>query len=140
MTEYDDSYVDRAKYRKLMRLLEKAAFAFEESTVDNGQSPSNVFVLVAAYTDRLRSSLIALISIFRRPIVYVVGACVAFIQTTGGQISFLSESSYCLLRVDETRGWGGRGSLGNKGPLSLKRRPRFFPFVSCEYAAPMTLS
>lgn len=81
MTEYDDSDVDRAKYRQFVRFLEEAAFAFEEGAVGKMSVAFKRFDLDAAYTDLFRSSLMALISIFRRPIVYIARACVAFIQT-----------------------------------------------------------
>lgn len=65
-----------------MRLLEEAAFAFEESTITQESVTFKVGPSVTAYTDLFRSSLMALISIFRRPIVYIARACVAPIQTT----------------------------------------------------------
>jgi len=69
VAEDDDGDVDRAQHGELMRLLEQAAFALQESAAQ-GQR------WIAAhgkttYTERLRSSLMALISIFRRPMVTV---------------------------------------------------------------------
>lgn len=81
MTENDDGDVDRAKYRQLVRFLEEAAFAFEEGAVGKMSVVFKRVDLEAAYTDLFRSSLMALISIFRRPIVYIARACVVFDQT-----------------------------------------------------------
>lgn len=79
MTENDDSDVDRAENGKLMRLFEKPAFPFQKgpegwlihvrhaNSISGGKG-SGLKNRTQAYTERLRSSLIALISIFLRPI------------------------------------------------------------------------
>jgi hypothetical protein len=72
----DDGHVDGAEHRELMRLLEQAAFALQKGAVQ-GQCWFGHARRVEqssggrAYTERLRSSLMALISILRRPMVTV---------------------------------------------------------------------
>lgn len=78
MSEDDHRYVDRTQDRKLMSLLEETAFALEEGS-DTITYQYVVEYLVwwctckgcwrSTYTERFLSSLIALISIFLRPII-----------------------------------------------------------------------
>lgn len=73
VAEHKDGYIDGAEHRKLVRLLEQAALALEKGPM----FVSCIFPIAAwrgTYTERLRSSLMALISIFLRPIVDVVVA------------------------------------------------------------------
>ena len=71
MAEDDDGNVDGAEHRQLVSLLEQAAFALQEGAVTGQFQPQALRQarLRAAYTERLRSSLMALISIFLRPMV-----------------------------------------------------------------------
>ena len=92
MTEYDDCNINRAKDGKLVRLFEESALALKECSVSKLGSANleqeklpffrcskfrihrrHMFksirrLLMRTYTDRFLSSLIALISILRRPI------------------------------------------------------------------------
>jgi len=83
MSEDDNRYIDRTQDRKLVRLLEETAFALEEGS-DTITYQYTVEYLVwwctckgcwrSTYTERFLSSLIALISIFLRPIIASAGA------------------------------------------------------------------
>jgi K+-sensing histidine kinase KdpD len=69
VAEDDDSNVDGAEHRELMRLLEQAAFALKEGAVPGQYQSRQASYRADAYTERFRSSLMALISIFLRPMV-----------------------------------------------------------------------
>lgn len=65
--KYDDCDIDGTKHRQLVRFLEQATLSLEERSASlislRSQSHAS-----DTYTDLLRSSLMALISIFLRPI------------------------------------------------------------------------
>lgn len=67
VAEDDDGHVDGAEHRELMRLLEKTALALEEGAGQVSAGIARGCDAEKAYTERLRSSLMALISILRRP-------------------------------------------------------------------------
>jgi hypothetical protein len=68
VSEDYDCDIHRAEDGKLMRLLEQSTFAFQESAVEVHVSVIRTFGDVSTtYTERFLSSLMALISIFRRP-------------------------------------------------------------------------
>ena len=71
MPKDDDSDVDRTEYGKLMGFLEETAFAFQECTEPNVSDLTGALSVRLAYTERFRSSFIALISIFLRPMVSI---------------------------------------------------------------------
>lgn len=75
MAKYDDRDIYRAQYRQLVRLLEEAAFSLEEGSAQVRARRREM--LCQTHTERFRSSLIALISIFLRPIL-TLGAHVMF--------------------------------------------------------------
>jgi hypothetical protein len=74
VAEDDDGNIDGAQDGQLMRFLEQTTFAFEKraiitwSAVDHHQPASPLAGLDSTYTERFLSSLMALISIFRLPI------------------------------------------------------------------------
>lgn len=75
MAKDDDSDVDGTEDSELMSLLEETAFPLQKGTEksnmsampDNPGAPKIPRATNKTYTERLRSSLIALISIFLRP-------------------------------------------------------------------------
>ena len=75
MAKDDDSDIDGAEDSELMSLFEETAFSLQKGTEnsnmsampDNPGAPRNPRATNKTYTERLRSSLIALISIFLRP-------------------------------------------------------------------------
>ena len=71
VAENDDGHVDGAEDGQLMRFLEQTTFAFEKGAViiKSGRWLSSKGSMT--YTERFRSSLMALISIFLLPIVSV---------------------------------------------------------------------
>jgi hypothetical protein len=83
-----------------MRFLEEAAFSLEESSV-RVRSELKAKTLCHTYTDRFRSSLIALISIFLRPIL-AFGAHVTFEPVDGTDLAGVMDSRPAFgLRVAE---------------------------------------
>lgn len=85
MAEDDDGNVNGAQHRQLVGLLKQAAFAFKESSALRRQFyralQDGRHVQIRTYTERFRSSLMALISIFLRPILQTVSshcACVGY--------------------------------------------------------------
>jgi hypothetical protein len=75
----DHGNVDRAQNRQLMRLLEQASFALEKGSTQTRQrllwGPARGMGRTKTYTERFRSSLMALISIFLRPIAATRRCC-----------------------------------------------------------------
>ena len=71
MAKDDHGNVNGAEHGKLMRLLEKTALALEEGAMRSLADVSPVYRALcrSTYTERFRSSLMALISIFLRPMV-----------------------------------------------------------------------
>lgn len=67
MAEDDDRDIDGTEYGEFVRFLEKAAFPFQKGTRWRISAYVPVRGMHETYTERLRSSLIALISIFLRP-------------------------------------------------------------------------
>lgn len=67
MTKYYDSDVDRTQHGQLVSLLEQTALAFEKRPNDTVSQRRLGRNIEGTYTERLRSSLIALISIFLLP-------------------------------------------------------------------------
>lgn len=71
MAEDDDSDIDGTEDGELMRFLEQTTFSLQECTASKEMISQCLIDGLAAptHTERLRSSLMALISIFLRPIV-----------------------------------------------------------------------
>jgi hypothetical protein len=139
MAEDDHCDIDRTKDRQLVRLLEEAAFALEESAVHKLSVAARAFKQVFAYTERFLSSLMALISIFLRPMMDVHGHVSRVLQTmTPPATTLFDRSGTCLVcaRGFETtlrrRGPAVSGDVGtNKGPaakVTQKRSTRFSLF------------
>lgn len=118
MAEYYDSDVDGAENGKLVSLLEQTALALEEGAAWKGQRTGlkerDATVESGAYTERLRSSLMALISIFLRPIVDRT-RCQG--SSNGGTVTYK--------RGVRGRGGGrGRGQEGRCFEAAARRRTR----------------
>lgn len=76
MTEDDDGNIDGTEHGQFMCLFEETAFSLQERTIiEHSQSASSTSPVARhqTHTERLRSSLIALISIFLRPIAKITG-------------------------------------------------------------------
>jgi hypothetical protein len=69
VAEDDDGDIDGAEDGQLMGLFEQAAFALQKSAGRSGSARALWAWGLATHTERLRSSLMALISIFLRPMV-----------------------------------------------------------------------
>jgi hypothetical protein len=126
MAEDDHCDIDRTKDRQLVRLLEEAAFALEESAVHKLSVAARAFKRVFAYTERFLSSLMALISIFLRPMMDVHAHVSRVLQTMTppGTTLFDRSMTCCVETALRRRGPAVSGDVGAEQRASREGHPK----------------
>jgi hypothetical protein len=118
VAEYDDRHIYRTQYGQFMRFLEEATFALEKGPCDGQREDEKFKRFGHTYTDRFRSSLIALISIFLRPMLGF-GAHVTSERVGGTDFGGVMDLRPTFLACVSLR-WGGRGTKSTKAALASK--------------------